>query len=100
MRDEVTVSETSAAATLRARIDQDRARIATGQRPLYHVRSAVSNDGSVDLTIVELPLIHLYVPDSSGVTAGARLLIARTLGVDPASFDLGSGPAGVAGGAR
>jgi len=42
----------------------------------------------MDVTIRELPIIHLFVPDHLGVPEGARGLIARTLGVDPASFDL------------
>jgi hypothetical protein len=45
-------------------------------------------DGAVDVTILELPIIHLFVPDQIGVPDGARSLIARTLAVDAASFDL------------
>jgi hypothetical protein len=82
----------SAAAALGVGVERDRARIAAGERPLYHVASATSNDGSVNVTIRELPLIHLYVPDAAGVRDGARLLVARTLGVDPRSFDLRDDP--------
>jgi hypothetical protein len=53
----------------------------------------MSIDGSVDVTIRELPLIHVFVPDDAGVLAGARLLIARTLAVDPESFDVRDGGA-------
>jgi hypothetical protein len=42
----------------------------------------------VDVRIRELPIIHLFVPDYAGVSDGARILIARTLAVDPASFDV------------
>ena len=78
----------SARETLRATVDADRARIAVGDRPTYTVRWTSSIDGSVDIRIRELPLIHLFVPDAAGVGDGARLLVAQTLGVDPAAFDL------------
>jgi len=42
----------------------------------------------MDVTVRELPIIHLFVPDHLGVLDGARGLIARTLAVDAASFDL------------
>jgi hypothetical protein len=46
-----------------------------------------SYDGAaVDVRIRELPIIHLFVPDESGVLDGARGLIARTLGVEPSTF--------------
>jgi len=45
-----------------------------------------------DVTIRELPIIHLFVPDHSRVPDGARGLIARTLAVDEASFDLVTEP--------
>lgn len=69
----------------------DRRRIADGTRPLYHALSAPSVDGSVDVTIRELPLIHLFVPDHAGVLDGARLIIARELAVDSSSFDVQDG---------
>lgn len=78
----------SAQATLCAAVEADGRRIANGERPVYHVRSAMSNDGSIDVTVHELPLIHLYVPDDASVIDGARLLIARTLDVDPGTFDV------------
>ena len=43
---------------------------------------------AVDVTILELPIVHLFVPDHRQVLEGARLLIARTLAVDPQSFDV------------
>ena len=55
---------------------------------MYHVGSTTTPDGAVDVTIQELPIIHLFVPDHRGVPDGARGLIARTLAVDEASFDL------------
>jgi hypothetical protein len=73
---------------LQTRIRADRQRIARGERPVYHVRSTTTPDGAVDVTIQELPIIHLFVPDRRGVPDGARGLIARTLAVDVASFDL------------
>ena len=85
----------SAKAILNATADADRRRIAHGERPLYHALWAMSIDGSVDVTIRELPLIHVFVPDDAGVLAGARLLIARTVAVDPESFDVrDGGPSG------
>ena len=73
---------------LRNRIQADRRRIARGERPVYRVTWMTSPDGAVDVTVRELPIIHLFVPDPSGVPDGARGLIARTLAVDAASFDL------------
>ena len=81
----------SAQSTLRAAIDADRLRIANGERPTYHARWTTSIDGSVDVMIHELPLIHLFVPDESGVIVAARLLIAKTLDVDPQAFEVRSG---------
>lgn len=80
----------STQATLHATLEADSQRIANGERPVYHVRRTTSIDGSVDFTIHELPIIHLFVPDDSGVVDGARLLIARTLNVDPGTFDVQS----------
>jgi hypothetical protein len=72
---------------LRERIAVDRQMISTGERPLYH--ATTSYDGSaVDVRVRELPIIHLFVPDTAGVLDGARGLIARTLGVAPTSFDV------------
>ena len=73
---------------LRTRIRADQRRIAKGERPVYHVTWTMSLDGAMDVTIRELPIIHLFVPDHLGVPDGARGLIARTLAVDAASFDL------------
>jgi hypothetical protein len=83
-----TLSADSSAARLEARIRGDRRRIARGERPLYHATWSDKPDGSSDVTIQELPLIHLYVPDHDRVPDGARGLIARTLAVDAASFDV------------
>jgi hypothetical protein len=46
------------------------------------------SDGAADVTILELPIIHLFVPNHLGVPDGARGLIAGTLAVDAASFDV------------
>ena len=46
------------------------------------------SDGAADVTILELPIIHLFVPNDLGVPDGARGLIAATLAVDAASFDV------------
>jgi hypothetical protein len=72
---------------LQARIRADRLRIARGERPLYHAAWTTVPEGA-DVTIRELPIIHLFVPDPSGVPDGARGLIAGKLAVDAASFDL------------
>lgn len=74
-------------ARLRAVIEADRGRIARAERPVYTVSSAGTPD-CVDVTVLELPIIHLFVPDQGTVLDGARLLIARTLAVDPQSFDV------------
>jgi hypothetical protein len=78
----------SSAARLRATIEAGRRRVARGERPVYHVRWRSSEIGAVDITIEELPIIHLFVPDLSSVLDGARILIARTLMVDPTSVDV------------
>jgi len=72
---------------LRQRVDDDRRMIAEGGRPLYH--ATTTYDGSAfDVRIRELPIVHLFVPDASRVLDGARELVARTLGVAPANFDV------------
>jgi hypothetical protein len=72
---------------LQTRIRADRRRIARGERPVYHVVWTTTPE-AMDVTIGELPIVHLFVPDHLGVSDGARGLIARTLGVDQAAFDL------------
>jgi hypothetical protein len=72
---------------LQTRIRADQRRIAKGERPVYHVMWTTTPE-AIDVTIRELPIIHLFVPDHLGVSDGARGLIARTLGVDQASFGL------------
>jgi hypothetical protein len=72
---------------LRTAIEVDRRRIAQGERPVYRVLWAMGPD-AVDVTVLELPIVHLFVPDQRQVLDGARLLIARTLAVDPQSFDV------------
>jgi hypothetical protein len=69
-------------------VARDRRLIAAGQRPTYHATWSISPDGAVDVRVTELPVIHLFVPDRIGVAVGARLLIARTLGVPPDAFDV------------
>jgi hypothetical protein len=81
------MSSSSSAARLRATIMRDRERIARDERPTYHATWSPAVD-AVDVRIVELPLIHLFVPDRRGVEDGARVLIARTLEVDPSTFDV------------
>lgn len=66
--------------------------IARGGRPVYHVTTTYDG-AAVDVRIRELPIIHLFVPDTDGARDGARLLIATTLGVDPDSFDVEPSPA-------
>jgi hypothetical protein len=73
---------------LRIAVQRDRQRIVAGERPLYHATWSTSNDGSADVTVFELPLIHVFVPDHTRVADGAQLLIARTLAVEPETFDL------------
>lgn len=82
------MSRTSSHGALEEVIRGNRQRIAGGERPLYHAMWTTSPDGSVDVRIREIPLIHLFVPDNAGILDGARLLVARTLEVDPGSFDV------------
>jgi hypothetical protein len=88
----VATREASAAARLRAAVEIEQRRLAQGDRPLYHVRWTEAAGGAVDVTVSELPIIHLFVPDPEGVLHGARLLIARTLTADPDSFDVTANP--------
>ena len=85
-------SPASSHARLRAAIEADRSRVARGERPRYHVIWATAVDGSIDVTVRELPLIHQFVPDEAGVLDGARFLIARALDVDPGAFDVSPEP--------
>ena len=78
----------SSEAKLRATVAADRQRIAKGERPLYHATWMPSGDGSTDITIVELPIIHLLVASADHALDGARVLIARTLGAGVESFDV------------
>jgi len=48
----------------------------------------VAAGGAVDVTVREFPIVHVFVPDPSGVLDGGRFLIARTLAADPQSFDV------------
>jgi hypothetical protein len=84
------MTEISSDAKLRAAILAEQRRIAAGNRPLYHATWTTTPDGPpiVDVMIKELPIIHLFVPHYAGVSDGARILIARTLSVDPTSFDV------------
>jgi hypothetical protein len=70
-------------------VAEARSLIARGERPVFHVTTEYDG-AAVDVRIRELPAIHVYVPDSIGVADGARGLIARTLGLDPSSFDVAS----------
>ncbi len=79
---------TTSDARLRMTVELDRRRITAGERPVYHVTWATSLDGAADVTIAELPIIHVFVPDPGRIRDGARLLIARTLSVDPSAFDV------------
>ena len=84
------MTETSSEATLRAAIRAEKRRIGRGGRPLYHATWRTTPDGppTVDVMVKELPIIHLFVPDYTEISDGARVLIARTLRVDPSSFDV------------
>jgi hypothetical protein len=78
---------------LRDRVAGDRRLIAAGRRPVYHVTTTY--DGSaVDVRVRELPIIHLFVPETEDVLEAARGLIARTLDVPPATFDVAIGEGG------
>jgi len=82
------MGEMSSYQRLEATIAADRVEIIAGRRPVFHATHAPGVDGSTDVRIRELPIIHLLVPGEDGVLDGARLLIARHLGVEPGSFDV------------
>ena len=84
------MTETPSDAKLQAAIRAGQRRIGVGNRPLYHATWRTTPDGppTVDVMVKELPIIHLFVPDYAGISDGARVLIARTLAVDPSSFDV------------
>jgi hypothetical protein len=70
-----------------ATVAADRERIAMGERPKYRATWTPTGEGA-DITIVELPIIHLFVAGPDDALDGARVLIARTLGVAQESFDV------------
>jgi hypothetical protein len=78
-------------ARLHTVIEADRRRIAQGERPVYTVLWA-TGPYAVDVTVLELPIVHILVPDDQRVLDVARFLIARTLVVDPQSFDVIAAP--------
>ena len=79
----------SSATRLESTIAADRERIAAGGRPCYHVTWTTSPfDGAADVRIVELPIVHLFVPGPGEVLEGARVLIARVLAVGVDAFDV------------
>jgi len=81
------MSSETAATRMRETIMRDRDRIARGERPAYTVTKTPATE-ALDVRITELPLVHIFVPDEAGVLDGARVLIARTLEVEPSAFDL------------
>ena len=80
-------AERGAVQELEHRVSEGRRRINEGERPVYHVITTFGG-AAVDVRIRELPIIHVFVPDASGVITGARGLIAKTLGVAPSAFEL------------
>lgn len=85
----------SASTRQRAAIQAEQRRLAIGERPLYHVRCTAAAGGAFDVTVRELPIVHLFVPDRDSALDGARFLIAQTLTTDPNTFDLAlENPAG------
>ena len=72
---------------LRHGIEEGRRRIASGERPTYHV--ITTYDGfAVDVRVRELPVIHIFVADQTGVLDAARGIIAGALEVDRFAFDV------------
>ena len=78
----------SAQSRLRAVVEAEQQRLATGERRLYHVMCTAAAGGAFDVTVRELPTIHLFVPDRATALDGARLLIAQTLATDLNTIDL------------
>jgi hypothetical protein len=76
------MSATDSRARLRTATEADRRRIARGERPLYRALWVIGPD-AVDVTILELPIVHLFVPDDRQVLDGARL---RAVQGRPCSF--------------
>ena len=80
-------AERGAVQELEHRVSEGRRRINDGERPVYHVISTFAG-AAIDVRIRELPIIHVFVPDASGVAVGARGLIAKTLGVAASAFEI------------
>jgi hypothetical protein len=75
------------ASVLAAQVADARRRMSLTERLVFHVTT--EHDGAaVDVRVRELSAVHVYVPDEQHVLDGARGLIAKVLGVDPASFDV------------
>jgi hypothetical protein len=68
-------------------IEAGRRMIARGERPCYHVLTATTPE-AVEVTILEIPLIHVFVPERRRAWDGARGLLARELDVPADSFDV------------
>jgi len=68
-------------------IEEGRRRIAMGERPTYQAITAY--DGfAIDVRVRELPIIHIFVADETGVLDAARGIIAEALQVDRFAFDV------------
>jgi len=72
---------------LSGQVAEARRRLADGERLVFHVTTE-GGGAAIDVRVRELSSVHLYVPDTLGVPDGARGLIAKTLGVDPSSFEV------------
>jgi hypothetical protein len=79
---------TGSDARRRTAVQVGRRRIEAGERPLYHATWSASLDGAADVSVSELPLVHVFAPDHTRVSDAARLLVSRTLAVGPETFDL------------
>jgi hypothetical protein len=81
---------------LRARqaraVEAARRQIAGGERPTYHVKSAV-DDAGYEVWIPELPGVWTVTTSRKGVEAAARMRVAVELGVPDDAFDLELGSA-------
>jgi hypothetical protein len=83
----VPVVSIASGSALSRQVAEARRRLADGERLVFHVMTE-SDGAAIDVRVRELSAVHLYVPDTQGVPDGARGLVAKTLGVEPSSFDV------------
>ena len=89
IRDEGGTSEGS---TSDATIRSARAEIARGRRPLFRYRAQTRDDGSYEVSVLDVPDGVISVTSRKGVEAAARTRIALLLNAPEDAFDLVAAP--------